>query len=426
MNKKVKILFSEFTLMKWRNLVLTAIVCFSLIYIFAIIRTGAVADDFAAYWSVGRISIEKGFSQIYELDTLREVYSHEIKEQGYIFDLSNKTYSVPYLPVFVLPFQLLSRVELRYSYWIWNIINLSVLFAYLIFFLQHIGSRNEASTNYLYLLVLVLISSPVIKNLASGNVNVFLLICTGEFLRNAVNNKPLLSGIWLGGLLLKPPLLILIIPLFFIKRNWDVLKGFFVSSGAILLASVFLAGFTGMKALINLWIKYPSDTFSNTAPEFMINWRMIGFNLANKFNMPVGWVISVIGIILTMLAVYYLTKNISNFGSPSWVIAVLGVFSATLAITWHSLFYMAMVIIPFLIYASVYKMIPGIIIFLWGIVPPVAMFGMYIIGLFDYSITKFGIIEFEWLVVTFSGFVMNLVILYSTVKYIKIMTRSTD
>jgi hypothetical protein len=307
-------------------------------------------------------------------------------------------------------------VDLFASYWIWNLVNAVILVGYLIFFLKHIEPGNDTSINHIRLLVLMCFSFPVIKNFMSGNVNVFLLIFIGEFLRNAVDNKPFLSGLWLGGLLLKPPVLILFIPILLIKRYWDVLKGFFVSSGMILFISLFLAGFNGMMALLNLWIKYPADTYSNTAPGLMINWRMIGFTLDHQFNFSFGWVITGLGILLTILAVYLLIKKIPQFGSPFWVVAMLGVFSATLAITWHSLFYMAMVLIPFLLYASAYKLLPKETIFLWAIVPPVAMFFMDMIGVFDHLITKMGVIEFKYVVVTFSGFIMNLVILYAAVK----------
>jgi len=419
MGSKHKTLFSNYSFENWMNLILAGIVFFHIINIIAYTRHGGVGDDFVAYWSVGIVSDQKGYSQIYEIDNISAVYSNEIKEQGYVIDIDNNIYTAAYLPVFVLPFQLLSRVNIPYSYWIWNFTNLVILFGYLVYFLKSIKSRNQASFNLLYLLILVSISYPVIKNLTSGNVNVFLLICTGEFLRNAINKKTFVSGLWLGGLLLKPPLLILIVPILLITRNWDVLKGFFVSFGMILLASVFMVGFSGMISLINQWIMISNDTFSNTAPGLMINWRMIGFTLGDQFSMPYSWVITWLGILITILAVYFLTKLNPIFGSPAWVVVMLGVFSATIAITWHSHYYMAMVLIPFLLYALVYKLISQKTILLWVIVTPITMFLMDFIGLLDYFILIIGIYEFKWMVVTFSGFLMNLVILYSTIKYTK-------
>ena len=426
MKNKHRALFSDYTFENWRNLIIAAAVCFHIINIIAAFRRGAVGVDFIAYWGVGRISDEYGFSQIYELDKIRDVYSYEIKEQGFLIDLDKVTPSVPYLPIFVFPFKILSRVDLTYSFWIWNFINLVVLFGYLGFFLCRLESGIEILKNKLYFLILVFISYPFIANLTSGNINVFLLICTGEFLRNGVNNKPFLAGLWLGGLLLKPPLLILIVPILIIKRNWEILKGFFVSSIMILLASIFLAGLTGMQSLINLWIKYPGDEFSNTSPELMINWRMIGFILNDQFNLSIGWIITVLGIVLTLWAVFMLIKQKSHFRSTSWVLSILGVFSATIAVTWHAHFYVAMVLLPFLIYASVHKLLPEKIFFFWAIVTPVVMFCIDIIGMLDHFITKIGVIDFKWMVVVISGFIMNLTILYSTIKYGKFFPRDTN
>jgi len=417
MNQKHNGLFSGYTFENWRNLVLAAIVCLYLINIIVTFRHGAVGDDFVAYWSVGRISNEKGFSQIYEIENLQTIYSHELKDLGYLIDIEDITYSVPYLPFFVLPFHFLSRINLSYSFWIWNIFNYIILFVYLLFFLERIKPGNEPVFNSLPLLVTAFISYPVFKNLTSGNVNVFLLVCIGEFIRHAVNKKPVLSGLWLGGLLLKPPLLILILPIVLIMKKWQVLKGFSISSGTILLSSLFLAGFNGMMSLINLWIGYPGDTFSNTAPEIMINWRMVGFILDNQFNMSSGWVVVGLGIILTLFALFYHKKHILDFGSPSWMLAMLGVFSATIAITWHSHHYTAMILIPILIFASVHKMLPEKIVFLWGTITPVFWFGTLIIGLFDYLLINIGVVEYSFMVIAISGFVINLLILFSTVIY---------
>ncbi|MCJ7519560.1 MAG: glycosyltransferase 87 family protein [Anaerolineaceae bacterium] len=302
-----------------------------------------------------------------------------------------------------------------HGYWIWTFLNLIILIGYL-FFLQKNLPGNGTTVNYLNLLILMLISYPVLSNIITGQVEVFLVVFAGEFIRNAVSKKPILSGIWLGGLLLKPQLLILIIPIFLIMRNWKVLFGFIVSSGIILMTSLFLSGFAGMKALINLWTKYSVGMASNFL-EGMINWRMVGVNVNTLMNTSLGWVITGLGMVLTIVAVYFLIKKRPPFGSPPWIMAMLGVFSATLAITWHSHYHMAMVLIPFLIYASLYKLLPEKIIFLWGIVTPVALFCMLIIDVLVLVLTKINITNYNGMVIAFSGFILNLVIFISAMQF---------
>ena len=58
---------------------------------------------------------------------------------------------------------------------------------------------------------------PVFLNFFFGQVNLWLLICAGEFFRAFLSAKPLKAGLFLGGWLLKPQLLILIIPFLLIQ-----------------------------------------------------------------------------------------------------------------------------------------------------------------------------------------------------------------
>ena len=419
MNRNRKALFSNFTFENRKNLILVALICFYFVYFAGAFVYDNFGEDYLAFWSVGKIADKKGYSEIYDLNALKSVQTQERFVLGLverIDDPSIPLFPVPYFSIFVVPFQLLSRVDLVDGYWIWTILNLIILIGYLIFFLRKTNPGSGTTISGLNLLILFLISFPVLSNIINGQVEVFLLVCAGEFIRYAIGKKPVLSGIWLGGLLLKPQLLILIIPIFLIMRNWKVLMGFIVSSGIILMTSLLLSGFAGMNALINLWTNFSVGMTSNF-PEVMINWRMVGVNVSALMNTSLGWGITGLGMVLTILAVYFLVKQRPPFGSPQWVMAMLGVFSATLAITWHSHYHMAMVLIPFLIYASLYKLLPEKIIFLWVIVTPIALFGMLIIDMLVLVLTKINTTNYNGMVIAFSGFILNLVIFISTIRF---------
>jgi hypothetical protein len=225
----------------------------------------------------------------------------------------------------------------------------------------------------------------------------------------------------LGGLLLKPQLLIIIIPTLLIQKNWKVLRGFFVSCGIIIGSSLILSGTKGIKSLIELWTKFSSG-IATSSPERMINWRMVALNL----NPPYGWVIAIIGMALTFLAIFYLLRKNITFGTSQWVMLILGIFSATLAITWHSHFHIAAVLIPFLLYCSLSQMINKKVVFFWAIVTPVSIIAMTLISLFVYSLTKMKISDFGAMILGFSGFFTNLVILTSVLKYFQIKNMTTD
>jgi hypothetical protein len=398
--------------LNWKIQILIAVVCFNLLLIIVWVVSGSFfsiyGGDYFAYWSAGKIADQKGYSEIYDLNNLRSVQTQELESLGVFekIDASlNPVFPAAYFSFFILPFQILSKIDLVYGYWLWTILNLIILIGYLVFFMGRILPESGAIVNGLKLLIPILVSYPVFHNFIFGQVNVLLLVCTGEFIRNAVRRKPIFSGLWLGGLLVKPPLLILIIPIILIMRNWKVLMGFVASSGIILVTSFMLSGSAGIKAMINLWLRY-SVGFATSSPQVMINWRMVGFNLNDIFNTSLGWVITGLGMVLTILALYSLIKQIPPLGSPLWVITMLGVFSATLAITWHAHQHMAMVLIPFLLYASLYKLLPEKTLFSWTIVTPVVWIGMAIVGT---SFTGFA--------VAFSGFALNLFILFSTMQF---------
>jgi len=419
----MKLKHLNFKQIDWKIPLLVCIVCFYL----AVLGNGILKGnkfaqyrgDYLAFWSVGRIANEKGYSEIYDLRNLESVQSQGEKSLGFIEGIdgtSNPTIPVPYFSFFVLPFQLLSKIPLVYGYWLWTIFNLVLLICYLSFFFQKINSRSGFKTFDLFLLSIMLISYPVFINFLSAQVEVFLVVCTGEFIRSAVGKKPVLAGIWLGGLLLKPQLLILIIPIFLFMRNWKVLSGFIVTSGIVLLTSLILSGFSGMHALINLWTEYSAGMASNSS-QAMINWRMVGINLSTYTGKSIGWVLIGLGMFLTILAVYFLIKKNPTFGSPQWVMTMLGVFSATLSLTWHSHYHMAMVLIPFLIYVSSNQLLHQKYLFLWAIGTPVIVLGMMIVNIFTLVALKRSCMNYDVLIVTaFSGLILDLVVLFSTLS----------
>ncbi len=270
--------------------------------------------------------------------------------------------------------------------------------------------------------LLMLISFPIFTNLLEGQLNVLLLLCVGEFLRNAMNRRPLLSGGWLAGLFLKPQLLILIVPIILILRYWKVLAGFVISSGAILVTSFLLSGISGTLAQIKIFTNLGAGG-PTTNPSAMINWRMIGANMNSLTGLSIGWFVAGMGTVLTLIAVVLLVKTKPAFGTPQWVLMVLGVFSATLALTWHAHYHMAMVLIPFLIYAAMNAMLPKNLMTMWAFTAPITWLVMGFAGLIVVMLTGFNINTYKDMAIAFTGFLINLAILFFVLRDFKILTR---
>lgn len=421
MRRKLRVPFSNLNFENWQNLILVAIFIFYLSQFGLLLSKDSLFKgygmDYLAFWSVGKIADEKGYAEIYDLENLRSTQTQLLKARGILEKEGESNFSpfpAPIFSFFVIPFQLLSRINPKQSYWIWTSINLAVLIGYLIFFLQTSLPEIYPRSSAKQMLLLMLLSFPMIVSLTEGQNEVFLVVCMGEFIRYALNKKSLPSGIWLGGLLLKPQLLIIIIPIFAIQKNWKVLMGFFASSGVIIGSSLILSGCKGMKSLIDLWTRF-SAGIATSSPERMINWRMVAVNL----NSSLGWVVAILGMVLTILAIYFLAKNNYLYGTSHWVITILGIFSATLAITWHSHYHMAVVLIPFLIYCSLSQMLTKKVVLFWAIVTPAILIVMNIIALFIFFLTGMKINDFGAMSPGFSGFFSNFVILISALQYLR-------
>ena len=429
MNKKQKsqLPFSHLNFDKWQNLILVGL------FIFYFAQFGFMSTkesflqgygvDYLAFWSIGKIADEKGFSEIYDIGNIRPVQFQVLVDRGMVKkgdEASISPIPAPLFSFFALPFLFLSRIDPKQSYWIWTGINLVVLIGYLIFFIKNTLPDSLYSLQTKQTLMLLLLAFPTIVNLTEGQVEVFLVVCMGEFIRTAINKKPLLSGLWLGGLLLKPQLLIIIVPIIVLKRYWKMVFGFSISSVVIVGSSLILAGTRGMRALIGLLFKYGEGIASNS-PERMINWRMVAVNL----NSSIGWIIAIAGMGLTLLAAYYLIKNEIVFGSPKWVMAMLGIFSASLAFTWHSHFHMAAALIPFLLYCSLTQILNKKVVLYWAVSTPAILMIVTSAALALLIIAGIRISDFGAMLLGISGFISNLALLGSVLYYFRKVEKSS-
>ncbi|MEN6570986.1 MAG: glycosyltransferase family 87 protein [Anaerolineaceae bacterium] len=415
--------FSNLKSWKWQNVILLALMTFYLTnfgFRVATEKFPFYAQDFFAYWSVGKIADVTGYSKVYDLNLVRSVETDEMIKLGLLESKDDPNFSpIPasYLSIFIIPFQFLSRIEIQTSATIWLIINFLMMIAYLFFFHRDPRFRGEFKTGGYSLLLVVLFSYPVFDNFLEGQINVFLMICVGEFIRNAVKGRPFISGLWLAGLLLKPPLLILLLPILLIMRYWKVVFGFMVSSLFVLTTSWVLSGTRGMIAFTTMMLKIGSGGAASS-PQYMINWRMVGVNLNAWTHSNIGWIVMVLGMLATLGILIYIMKNRPVLGSIAWVMAIMGAFSATLAFTWHVHNHTAMIMIPLLIYAILKKALPVTTIWSWVLVPTGAWLAAVVIII---VISKFTLINVEWLLgfsIAMSGFLANQ-ILFLSILYSK-------
>lgn len=341
---------------KFENLFLAGVLSYYFAQILVTLLNGGLFNnnlglDYLSFWSSGYIANNQGLLSVYNLEAQREV-------QGLYSPIDRiGVVPTPLLPIFIIPFQLFALLPLSTSFLIWTILNVLVLFIY-------VKKRllNKLPIKYVFM---VMLAAPVFQNFYFGQVEVWLMIFASEFLIALIDGNFFKAGVWLGSLLLKPQILILIIPYLLIQKYWRTLAGFSVFSFFTILASFFLIGLEGLLKIKDLWLGYSVGLPSN-APEVMLNWRMLGLHSSALSSPLIGTLIIVLGSIFTL---YLCLPLFINRSIISLALPLLGIFSATLAVTWHSHQHMSMTLFPFLLMLLNLQIFPNKLFKAWIFIP---------------------------------------------------------
>ncbi len=334
-------LFSSLSSTAWINLALAACGVFFVVQLALDLAWNNFCShlgiDFCAFWSAGRAANLFGLTSAYDPAVLGRIQSANLPSGAQSLAVS----PIAYLPVFLLPFRLLAELSPNLSFWLWTLLNAVGYVAYLRFLCRTLTGRPLP----MRLLAMLTVSLPVYWNFLNGQVNVWLMICVGEFLRMALTGKPFRAGLWLGGLLLKPQTVILLAIALALRRSVRILAGLAASATVLLTASWILVGTRGMTAVLRIWLGFAQGLPTNDI-GLMMNWRMLGLHLSQWISPDIGWGIAAAGTLLTAAAGLWLSREQTAVGPLHFVWVVIGVLAATALAAWHSHIHMAMMLIP--------------------------------------------------------------------------------
>ena len=301
-----------------------------------------VGWDFRGFWASAEIARSVGFAEVYSLD-IQEQFQRPLYD-AYAQSAARFAYATnptPFLAIFVLPFELLLPFGPVGGFLIFTVLNAGIQVAYLWRFSRALGGYGDRR-----LFLAVMLSLPVFANLLYGQVNLWLTICLGEFLLAAVRGQGMRGGLWLGGLLLKPQTLVLLLPGLLLGRQWKTLAGFAASGLVLVAASVLLTGIPGMLGYLQILTGYAGRLPINY-PEHMTNWRALAVNLTLLVSPEIAWGLASVGLVLTLGLALSLWLRPVAWSSSQFVLVLLGTYAATLAVTWHAHLHMAMpMIVP--------------------------------------------------------------------------------
>ncbi len=368
----------------WESLGLAALFSFYLsLILFSVVQGQtlvAMGVDYRVIWSAGYIANHWNYAEVYCLERLEEVQSSMPIPADSPFQPVTAIPS-PYPPIFILPFQPLALLPPVVSFWVWQAMNFFGLGFYLLQYTERLNVRDtwkKAS-----LILLGFLSMPVFINFWEGQVNLWLMICVGEFFLRIRARKPFWAGLWLSGLLMKPQLLVLVILALLLQRAWKALSGFFLGAIVLLTVSICMLGTEGIHNYL-VMMRTIGD-FSNPghgiSPQAMVNWRMLGVHLSTIVPETLAWNVTLGGMILTGLLALSLWLRPIPAGTAAFGIALLGTFAATCILTWHSHQHTMMILIPLFLFLWNEKYIPGLLTRLWLFLLPAATLTMYILAI---------------------------------------------
>jgi hypothetical protein len=280
---------------------------------------------------------------------------------------------MPYLPVFVLLFLPFTLFDFTSSYIIWLSLQLGMFLFYLRHFPKAFGER--AST---FRILQWGICIPLIANLYLGQINAFLVVLFGEFVLALSRGKKRVSGLWLSTLLIKPHTLILLIPGLLVSQNWSLLAGFAIGSGVIIGASHLLAGFQGLASMLRLTYQFAGPLIQTASG--MMNWRALALNLEAIIPPWTAWLIAGVGAIVIFGVVLRRGRHWRFRSSTQLVLLAVVTGFGTFIVSWHSHFYMLILLVPLLLYLDTRKVLTPNQLTAWLLGPPVIYISVHLLN----------------------------------------------
>ncbi len=160
---RAKLPFQHLDKTGWRNLAYAGIGIFYLIHFsLGIIQYGSLkifGIDYLAFHGAARIANTVGYPASYDPSWLSKVEgslaAHEPSDAGF------SPNPAPFLPVFLIPFQILEPLGISLAYWAWTLVNLIALIFYTYFFVSKFTDQKAA----LKLILFVLLFLPTYQTL---------------------------------------------------------------------------------------------------------------------------------------------------------------------------------------------------------------------------------------------------------------------
>ncbi len=201
--------------------------------------------DFTIFYSAGKIVARGMAHRLYDKDLQFEV------QREFTKDVTIRKAALPYNhpPFEALIFVPLSYLSYQDAYLLWDAVNLCMLLATVFILRQHVSLLRSAPVAFWLLSTLAFF--PIFIALLQGQDSILLLLLFSLVFVTLKQRHDLWAGVWLGAGLFRFHLVIPILLLLLVRKNWKVAMGFASVGTVLTLLSLAMMGWDGL-------MKYPA------------------------------------------------------------------------------------------------------------------------------------------------------------------------
>ena len=227
-------------------------------------------------------------------------YQAELSAQNAL--VSPNRYALPFMfpPYTALLFAPFAWVSYKVGYWIFFALNLGLCAASVAVmrpYCQNLRARWTLAPALLFLSFM-----PLGSALQFGQVSVFLLLLYCACFAAVQSERPYLAGIFLSLALIKFQIVLPIVLLFLIWRQWRFVAGFVSGAAALTLISIRITGLKGLFAYLHSLVFMASQTGNET------KFAMFSVQMADLYGFfhtllpgPLGYVLTIVGSLAVMV-----------------------------------------------------------------------------------------------------------------------------
>lgn len=235
--------------------------------------------DFAAFYTAGKLVQHHQGSELYNRSAQWRV------QQEFAADVGNRQGPLAYVhpPFEALFFALLAYLKYPMAWVVWTGLKLCVLFA--IPFLLNLCSASFPAISPAKQALFSLATFPAAIDLLQGQDEIFLLLFFSLALIYLIKGGKFQAGLCLALALIKFQLVIPIVLIFLLRRQWRVVAGFASGAAVLLLISVALMGWNVLSSYPRYLLDIDqSSSLGVSIPSEMPNLRGLTAPLADRIH----------------------------------------------------------------------------------------------------------------------------------------------